>query len=112
MTVIIEQTAIPEVMATLSAFVKVKVIATIELVQTVKDIFASMRMDNIQKDGQTKAMGGIDKLFQIFRCSISGTGSKKACHLVPKCCQICISTPSKRNDNCSHRHNKHVPLSP
>ena len=48
MVPVIEKATVPEIVASLSAFMEIKVISSIELVQAVKNVLASMGMNDVE----------------------------------------------------------------
>ena len=85
MVVVIKQTTVPEFVLPFPAFVEILVVGTIKLVQSVQDIFAGMRMNDVEKYRQTHAMSGINEFFQILGTPIARASCKKASDLVAKC---------------------------
>jgi hypothetical protein len=69
-------------MTAFTTFVEVQVVTAVEEIQAIENVFAGMRVDNIQKDHKTKTMGCVYQLFEIFRDSITRTGSKKVGDLI------------------------------
>jgi hypothetical protein len=65
-----------------STFVEVLVVTTVEEIQAIENVFASMGVDNIQKNYKAKTMGCVYQLFEIFREAITGTGSEKVGNLI------------------------------
>ena len=66
-------------------FVEIQVIRTVELVESVKDVFTSMGMHDIKEDCQTHPVGGVNEFLQIFWGSIARACCKEAGDLIPKC---------------------------
>ena len=60
---IVEKAAVPEVVASLAAFVEVEMVSAVKLVDTVENILACVRVDNVKEDGDTQTVGCIDKFF-------------------------------------------------
>lgn len=69
-------------MVAASSAVEVLVIGAIELVNSIEDVLARMRVHDVEQDGQAHRMRGIHKLFELFGCTISGACSEEACDLV------------------------------
>ena len=63
MVVVIKQTTVPEFVLPFPAFVEILVVGAIELVQSIKDIFAGMRMNNVEKYRQAHTMSCINEFF-------------------------------------------------
>jgi len=51
MRAVIEESAIPELMSPLAAFMEVQVVRAIELVDPVEDVFACVGVHDVEKDG-------------------------------------------------------------
>ena len=49
MRAVIEKTAIPELVAALAAFMKVEVVSAVEFVQAVQNVFAGVRVDDVEE---------------------------------------------------------------
>lgn len=64
--------------------VEVEMICSVEHIKTVKDVLAGVRMNDIEQNDYTQAVGGVDKLFQFFGCAIARTCGKEAGDLVSK----------------------------
>ena len=48
MVSVIEETTVPKLVPTSGSFVEVMVVTSIEMVQAIKDVFAGMRMNDIE----------------------------------------------------------------
>ena len=72
-------------MTAFTTFVKVQVVAAVEEIQAIEDIFAGMGVDNIQKNYKSKSMGCVYQLLEILRETIARAGSEKAGNLISKC---------------------------
>jgi hypothetical protein len=72
-------------MTAFGTFVKVLVVTTVEEIQAIEDVFAGMGVDNIQKNYKAKTMGRVYQLFEIFRDTITRTGSEKVGNLISEC---------------------------
>ena len=60
MAPIVKETAIPEIVTPLPPLMEVKVVSTVEEIEPIENILASMRMDDIQKHSNTHTMGCIN----------------------------------------------------
>ena len=50
-TAIVEKSTIPKLMTTLSTFVEVEMISSVEFIQTIEDVLARVRVNNVEKNG-------------------------------------------------------------
>lgn len=82
MASIVEQTTVPLVMATLTTLMEVKVISTIKLIDTIRNILRSMAVHHIKQNNQAQAVRSIDEFLQILRGPIATASSKEVVHLV------------------------------
>jgi hypothetical protein len=53
-------------MPSLCTFVEITMIRTIEHIQSIQDIFAGMRVYDVQENSDTEPMSGIDKFHKFF----------------------------------------------
>jgi hypothetical protein len=81
---VVEESAIPKIVGAFSSAVKVLVVGSIKLVESIKDILRRMAMNHVQEHDNSQLVSGIDKPFQTFRSSISAARSEKAVDLVSK----------------------------
>jgi len=58
------------------------VVATVEHVDSVKDVFACVRVDNVEKDCDSHSVGSIDEFHKLLGCSISARSSKERSDLI------------------------------
>jgi hypothetical protein len=72
-------------MTAFTTLVKVLVVTTVKEIQAIENVFASMGVDNIQKNHKTKTMGCVYQFFEILGDTIARTGSEKAGNLVSEC---------------------------
>jgi hypothetical protein len=94
MRCIVKKPAVPEVMPTLATLVKVEMVRAIKLVQTIKYVFAGVRMDDIEEDSQTYAMCGVNQFLEFLGSSVSGTCGEEVGNLIPESCAIEIRVTS------------------
>lgn len=73
-------------MSTLSTFVEVLVVRSIERVQPVKDVFAGMRVNHVQKDSYSQAVCCVNQLFELLGGPVTRTRSEEAVNLVAERC--------------------------
>ena len=69
-------------MTSLSTLVEVEMVATVELVQSVQDVLACVRVNDVEQDGDAHSVRGVDQLLQIFGSSISAGSSEERSDLV------------------------------
>ncbi len=87
---IVEKTRVPKFVSTLGAFVEVKVVGTVEHVETVKDVFACVRVDNVQQYCDAQRVGDVDKLLEVFRVPVSTAGSEEVGDLITERCVVSV----------------------
>jgi hypothetical protein len=84
---IVEEPAVPELVAALGAFVEVLVVGAVEEVQPVEDVLRCVRVYDVEQDREAEAVGSIDQFFQVLWCAVTRACSEKARDLVAKSCQ-------------------------
>jgi hypothetical protein len=84
MVSVVEQTAVPLVMSTLATTVKVLVVSTVELVDTIKHVLGGVTVDYVEQHGNTEAVSGINELLEVFGSSISTASCEEVVDLVSK----------------------------
>ena len=82
MVAVVEQTTVPQLVTALGTLMEVEVISAIKHVDPIDNILGRMAVNNIQKNHQTHAVGGINKLLQILGVSIATAGRKEIVDLV------------------------------
>ena len=82
---VIEEPAVPELMTSLAAFVEVKVIGAVEEVQTVENVLARVRVNDVEEDSDPHRVRDVDELLEVLGVAIAGTGGEETRHLVPEC---------------------------
>jgi len=90
MTSVVEQSAVPKLVASLYTLVKVEMVAAIKHVQAVQYIFGCMAVDNIEQDSNTHPMSSIDQFFQVVWGPVATAGRKEAVDLIAKACIVCV----------------------
>ena len=63
---------------------EVEVICSVEHIKTVKNVLASVRMNDIEQNHYSHAVGCIDEFFQFFRGAVARTCGKETSDLVSK----------------------------
>lgn len=71
--VVVEQTRVPKVMAAFTALVEVLVIASVKVVESVQNVLAGVRVDDIEKDRDSQSVSSVNQLLQLLRCTFSIT---------------------------------------
>ncbi|KAI6776966.1 hypothetical protein HG530_000911 [Fusarium avenaceum] len=71
-------------MSALATTVKVLVVSTVKLVDTIKHVLRGVAVDYVEQHGDTKAVSGINELLEVFRSSISTASCKEVVDLVSK----------------------------
>ena len=79
---VVEQTAVPQLVTALGTLMEVEVISAIKLVDPIDNILGRMAVNNVKKNHQTHAVGGINKLLQILGVSIATAGREEIVDLV------------------------------
>lgn len=72
MVAIVEKAGVPQLVTPSSTFMEVEMIGAVKLVYAVRDVLASMRVDNVKEDGQAELMSPVDERFELFGRSIAG----------------------------------------
>jgi hypothetical protein len=99
MTSIIEKSAIPQLMLSFRTTVEIAAVRPIKLVQSIQHIFGGVAVNHIEKNRNSQAMCGINKLFQFLRRTIPTAWSKEAVDLVAETCIVCVLHNSHQLDN-------------
>ena len=79
---IVEQTTVPEIVPAAGTLVEVEVVGAIEQVKAVQNVLARVRVYNIEQDGDSHPVGGVDKLLQVFRSTVARASGEEAGNLV------------------------------
>ena len=59
---VIEEAAIPELVSSAGTFMEVEMVSAVEVVEAIENVFASVRMDDVEEDGDTHAVRGVYEL--------------------------------------------------
>ena len=81
---VVKKATVPKLVTSFTAFMEIKVIGPIKLVNSVEDIFACMRMHDIKEDCNVHAMGCVNEFFQLFRGATPRACGKEARNLISK----------------------------
>jgi hypothetical protein len=81
---IVEQSAIPELVVPFRSAMEVEMICSVVHIETVQDVLAGVRMDDIKQNDYAHAMGCIDELFQFFGGAVSRARGEEAGDLISK----------------------------
>jgi hypothetical protein len=66
MMAIVKQATVPELVAAFGSLMEILVVASIELVNTIEDVLACMRVNHIQKHCNSQSMCGINELLELL----------------------------------------------
>lgn len=81
---IVKQPRVPKLMASLLALVEIEVICAVKLVETVLDILAGVRVDNVQEHLDAHSVGSVNELHQVLWRTITTRHGEKVGDLVSK----------------------------
>lgn len=81
---VVEETRVPELMGAHSSIMEIVVGRAIKLVQTVKNVFGSVRVNNVQQDRDSHPVGSIDEFLEIVGGSIPRRRGEEVVDLVAK----------------------------
>ena len=79
---VVEEPAVPEVVASFASLMEVEVVSPVKFVQTIKNVLAGVRVDDIKENCDTQAVGSVNQLFQVFWRTVAGARRKEACYLI------------------------------
>lgn len=79
---VVEEAAVPELVPAAAALVEVLVVGAVELVDAIEDVLARVRVHDVEQDGDTHAMRGINQLLQLLWCAVARAGGEEARNLV------------------------------
>ena len=65
MRTVVEESAIPKLVATFAALVEVEVVCSVEQVQPIKYVFAGVRVNDVEKDSDTHPVRSVDELLEL-----------------------------------------------
>ena len=81
---VIEQSAIPLVVASLASRVEVLMVCAVELIDTIQHVLGGVAVDDIEEHNNTQAVSSVDELLEILWGTISTACSVKVVDLVTK----------------------------
>lgn len=81
---VVEQSAVPLVMATFASTMEVLVIGSVKLVQAVQNILGGVAMNDIEQYSNSQAVSGVNQLLEVLGGSISTAGSEEVVNLITK----------------------------
>lgn len=84
MMAIVEESAVPLIMATLAAAVEVLVISAIKLVETIEHVLGCMAVDDIKEYDNTHAVRSVNELLEVLRRAISTARREEVVDLIAK----------------------------
>lgn len=99
MASVVEQSTIPQLMLSLRTTMEIAAVRAIKLVQAIQNILASVAVDHIEQNNQTKTVCGINKLFQLVGGTVSTACSKEAVDLVAETSIVCVLHDSHELDD-------------
>ena len=68
---IVEEPTVPQFVTAFATLVEVQVVGAVKVVESVQNVFAGVRMDNIQENGEAHAMGSVNELFELLWSTVS-----------------------------------------
>jgi len=81
---IVEESAIPLIMATLAAPVEVLVVSAIKLVEAIEHVLGRMAVDDVKEYDDAHAMRSVNELLEVLRRAISTARREEVVDLIPK----------------------------
>jgi len=81
---VVEQSAVPELVVPFRSTVEVEVIGSVEHIETVKDVLAGVRMDDIEQNDNAHAVGRVNELLEFLRGTVARACGKETGDLVSK----------------------------
>lgn len=84
MVAIVEESAVPLIMATLTTAVEVLVIGAIKLVETIEHVLGCMAVDDIKEYNNAHAVRSVNELLEILGRAISAARREEVVDLVSK----------------------------
>ena len=79
---VVEKSTVPKLVLPFWSAVKVEMICSIEHIETVKDVLASVGMNDIEQNDYAHAVGCIDELLQFFGGAVARACGKEAGDLI------------------------------
>lgn len=90
MVTIIEQSRVPQFVSSLSTLMEIEMITTIEHVQPIFCILASVGVNDIEQDYNSHSVSSVDQVHQLLRSAISAGNSKEGGDLVSERSIVCV----------------------
>ena len=109
---VVEQSAVPKLVVPSRSTVEVEVISSVEHIKAVKDVLASVRVNDIEQDNYTHAVGCVDEFFQFFGGAVARTCGKETGDLVSKGWKVLNRHSVEIAVMGNYRHSTRAPLSP
>ncbi len=63
MRAVIKQPAVPEVVVSSPTSMEILVVGSVKEIQTIQDVFASVRVDHVKENAQSHSMGSVNQFF-------------------------------------------------
>lgn len=96
---VVEKSAVPLIVYTLTTAVEVLVISAIKLVEAIEHVLGGVTVDHIEEHNNTHAVCRVDELLQVFRWSVAAAGCEKVVDLIAKTGVVCMLHYSHQLDH-------------
>lgn len=96
---VVEESAVPLVVAALASTVEVLVIGSVELVQTIQYILGSVAVNDVEQYSNSQAVSGVNQLLEVLRGSISTASGEEVVNLITKTGVVSMLHNSHQLDN-------------
>ena len=63
MSAVIKQPAVPEVVVSSPTSMEILVVSSVKAIQTIQDVLASVRVDDVKENAQSHSMGSVNQFF-------------------------------------------------
>lgn len=90
MIAIVEQSAVPQIVAAFGTFMEIEMVAAIKHVQAVEHVFRSVTVDHVEQNGNSHTMSRINELFQIVGSPVATASSEETVDLIAEACIVCM----------------------
>lgn len=81
---VIEQPAVPQLVAATSSLVEVLVVCAVEFVESIQNVLGGMAVNNVEKHSDSHAVSHVDQFLEVFRWSVTTASGEEVVDLVPK----------------------------
>ena len=106
---VVEQPTIPQFVLSFRTAMEVEVVCTIKRIKAVKNVLASVRMNNIEQNNYPQAVSCVNEFFQFFGGAVARTCGKETGNLVSKGWKAIIRHSFEMVMMTNYRRNMHVP---